>query len=128
VLAELLIDERVDEALRATATVAAGPFRSLGHTTAGRAVALELADGRRFLRLEELRTSDGPDMFVYLSTAVADAQRDTFDDDFLCLGRLKANQGSQNYSIAAGASLDRYRSAVIWCRRFTYAFGAAALG
>jgi Electron transfer DM13 len=24
--------------------------------------------------------------------------------------------------------LDRYQSVVIWCRRFTYAFGAAALG
>jgi hypothetical protein len=23
--------------------------------------------------------------------------------------------------------LDRYRSVVIWCRRFTYAFGAAGL-
>jgi hypothetical protein len=56
---------------------------------------------------------NGPDLFVYLSTAAADARRDTFDDDFLSLGRLKANRGSQNYSIAAGASPDRYRSAVI---------------
>ena len=27
----------------------------------------------------------------------------------------------------AGTRLDRYRSVVIWCRRFTYAFGAAEL-
>jgi hypothetical protein len=58
-------------------------------------------------------SSNGPDLFVYLSTAAADARRDTSDDDFLSLGRLKANRGSQNYSIAAGASPDRYRSAVI---------------
>ena len=150
---KLLIDERVDEALPAAATappgtpgdtapaqrqarrpdpepkvLAAGPFRSLGHATSGRAVALELADGRRFLRLERLRTSNGPDLFVYLSTAAADAPRDTFDDDFRSLGRLKANQGSQNYEIRDGIPLDRYRTVVIWCRRFTYAFGAAALG
>jgi Electron transfer DM13 len=146
---KLLIDERVDEALPVTATappgapgdaaqarrpdpepkvLAAGPFRSLGHATSGRAVALELADGRRFLRLEKLRTSNGPDLFVYLSTAAADAPRDTFDDNFRSLGRLKANQGSQNYQIRDGIPLDRYRTVVIWCRRFTYAFGAAALG
>jgi hypothetical protein len=149
---KLLINQRVDEALPATATPTSGAlaknlsrpstrpsgleptilsmslFRSLGHASSGRAVALELADGRRFLRLEELRTSNGPDLFVYLSRAAADAPRDAFDDDFVSLGRLRANQGNQNYAIPAGVSLDRYRSVVIWCRRFTYAFGAAALG
>jgi Electron transfer DM13 len=44
---------------------------------------------------------------------------------FRSRGRLKANQGNQNYAIGAGTRLDRYRSVVIWCRRFTYAFGAA---
>jgi Electron transfer DM13 len=51
-----------------------------------------------------------------------------FDDEFLSLGRLKANQGNQDYAIPNGVSLDCYRSVVIWCRRFTYAFGVAALG
>jgi Electron transfer DM13 len=143
---KLLIDERVDEPPPATAppgttgdagpgrppdpepmVLAAGLFRSLGHATSGRAVVLALADRRRFLRLEELRTSNGPDLFVDLSTAAADAPRDTFDDDFRSLGRLKANQGSRNYQIPAGIPLDRYRTVVIWCRRFTYAFGAAPL-
>jgi hypothetical protein len=150
---KLLIDERVDEALPMSATppsehssdmspgqprarpadpeptiLSMSPFRSLGHATTGRAVALELADGRRFLRLDDLRTSNGPDLFVYLSKAAPDAPRDTFDDDFVSLGRLRANQGNQNYAIPDGVALDRYQSVVIWCRRFTYAFGAAALG
>ena len=147
---KLVIDQRVDEALpgapaagpattgaEGTAgtrpppdqpvTVAAGRFRSLGHTTSGRAAVLEVEGGRRFLRLDDLRTSNGPDLFVYLSTTAADGPRDAFDDEFLSLGRLKANQGNQNYEIGAGARLDRYRSVVIWCRRFTYAFGAAEL-
>ena len=147
---KLLIDQRVDEALpgapaagpatsggngtaatraapSAPVTVAAGRFRSLGHTTSGRAAVLEVDGGRRFLRLDDLQTSNGPDLFVYLSTTAADGPRDTFDDEFLSLGRLKANQGNQNYEIGAGARLDRYRSVVIWCRRFTYAFGAAEL-
>ena len=143
---KLFIDERVEEAPPVAAPPPAGasastppaaaepevlsssPFRSLGHATSGRAVALELADGRRFLRLDDLRTSNGPDLFVYLSTAAAGAPRDSFDDDFVSLGRLRANQGSQNYEIPDGAALDRFRSVVIWCRRFAYAFGAAALG
>jgi hypothetical protein len=143
---KLFIDQRVDEApptapsmaagdgttptrqgRREPVTLAAGRFRSLGHATSGRAAVLELADGRRFLRLDDLHTSNGPDLFVYLSTTAADGPRDGFDDDFVSLGRLKANQGNQNYEIGAGVALDRYRSVVIWCRRFTYAFGAAPL-
>jgi Electron transfer DM13 len=125
---KLFIDQRVDEALPgAPATVAEGRFRSLGHATSGRAAVLEVDGGRRFLRLDDLHTSNGPDLFVYLSATAADGPRDSFDDEFLSLGRLKANQGNQNYEIGAGVRLDRYRSVVIWCRRFTYAFGAAAL-
>ena len=147
---KLLIDERVDEALPAagapgepTATTApggpatttapgpvvlgSGELRSLGHTTSGRAATLRLADGRRFLRFDGLRTSNGPDLFVYLSAAALDGPRDAFDDQFVSLGRLKANEGNQNYAIPATVDLSRYRSVVVWCKRFTYAFGGAAL-
>ena len=149
---KLLIDHRVDEALPAAGappataeggsqadqpttstarrnpvTLAAGAFRSLGHSTSGRAVALELGDGRRFLRLDDLRTSNGPDLFVYLSATPAGGQRDTFADNFVSLGPLKGNEGNQNYEIGADVDLRRYQSVVIWCRRFTYAFGAAPL-
>jgi hypothetical protein len=131
---KLLIDHRVDEArpaagappatapsgsqadLPSTVTVAAGAFRSLGHPTSGRATVLDLGDGRRFLRLDGLRASNGPDLFVYLSVTPADGQRDTFDDNFVSLGRLKGNLGNQNYEIAAGVDLRRYQSVVIWCR------------
>src|SRR6266487_6304534 len=151
---KLLIDHRVDEAppaaqappatgdgeggsqavqpttptaRRAPLTLAAGAFRSLGHSTSGRAVVLDLGDRRRFLRLDDLRTSNGPDLFVYLSATPAGGQRDTFDDNFVSLGRLKGNLGNQNYEIAVGVDLRRYQSVVIWCRRFTYVFGAAPL-
>jgi|SRR5262245_41623182 len=132
---KLLINKQVDEAAPAAGvsraagavTLATGEFRSLGHATSGRAVALDVGDGKRFLRLEDLRTSNGPDLFLYLSATPADGPRDTFDDDFVSLGRLKANQGSQNYQLPTGVALRRYRSVVVWCRRFTYAFGAAPL-
>jgi Electron transfer DM13 len=115
------------QARRAPVILAVGAFRSLGHPTSGRAEVLDLGDGRRFLRLLDLDTSNGPDLFVYLSVTPTGGKRDTFDDNFVSLGRLKGNLGNQNYEIAAGVDLRRYRSVVIWCRRFTYAFGAAPL-
>ena len=130
---KLFIDQQVDEALPGQVAppgvgpVATGRFRSLGHTTSGRVAVLEVDGGRRYLRLDDLATSNGPDLFVYLSAAPADGPRDRLDDDAVSLGRLKANQGNQNYEIATGTRLDRYRSVVIWCKRFTYAFGAAEL-
>jgi rhodanese-related sulfurtransferase len=43
------------------------------------------------------------------------------------LGPLKDNKGSQNYPLAAGVELNRYRTVSIWCARFHVSFGAAAL-
>ena len=60
-------------------TLAAGEFRSLGHATTGRAVVLELGDATRLRRLEGLRTSNGPDLFVYLSATLAEGPRQAFD-------------------------------------------------
>jgi len=48
-------------------------------------------------------------------------------DDRLHLGELKGNIGDQNYTIGADVDLSRYRSVVIWCERFSVAFGAAAI-
>src|SRR6516164_4653194 len=44
-----------------------GRFRSLEHATTGTAIVARLPDGRLFLRLERLSTSNGPDVRVYLS-------------------------------------------------------------
>jgi len=64
---------------------------------------------------------------VYLSTAPPGASNGEFDDDFIDLGNLKGNIGSQNYEISPDVDLDRYQSVVIWCVRFGVAFGAAEL-
>ena len=50
-----------------------------------------------------------------------------FDDDFVNLGRLKANQGNQNYNLPADTDFTRFASVVIWCDRFNSAFGAGDL-
>jgi hypothetical protein len=57
--------------------------------------------------------------------ASPNAPRSDFDDDFVDLGALKGNVGDQNSDVPADVDLSRYRSAVIWCRRFSVFCGAA---
>jgi hypothetical protein len=130
---KLFIDERVDEAAPAklaqseTSTGPADPlsgaFSSLAHETTGKAIVRTTGDGERFLRLEDFVTSNGPDVRVYLSAG----DEDSYGKDFVDLGGLKGNEGNQNYRIPDGTDLEKYDTAVIWCRRFTVAFGAAQL-
>jgi hypothetical protein len=107
--------------------LAAGSFVSLDHATSGTARVIELADGRRFVRLEGFETENGPDLYVYLSTNSADGPEGAFDDDIANLGRLQGNIGDQNYELPADADPAAYGSVVIWCDRFDSAFGAAEL-
>jgi len=109
------------------AELARGTFVSRDHGTSGVARVLELADGQRIVRLEDLETDNGPDLFVYLTTNPADGDEGAFDDDYVNLGRLKGNIGNQNYDLPEGTDLSRFASLVIWCDRFDSAFGAAEL-
>jgi hypothetical protein len=107
---------------------ARGAFRSLEHTTSGQAIVTEFPDGRRVLRFEDFATSNGPDLRVYLSAGSSDAGfGKEYGEDFVELGRLKGNLGSQNYEIPAGTDLSNYRNAVVWCARFSVGFGVATL-
>jgi hypothetical protein len=111
----------------AVVEVAAGPFRSLEHRTTGTARLLILPDGSAVLRLEGLDTSNGPDLRVYLSEIPPDRGQRDYGERFVDLGALKGNRGDQNYAIPRGVDVSRFRSAVIWCRRFTVGFGVAPL-
>ena len=106
---------------------ASGSFIDRSHPTEGSAVVLGDGSGQRFLRFEDFRTDNGPDLNVYLSSAPTDAPASAFDDDFVDLGDLKGNVGSQNYEIPVGLDLDHYSTVAIWCVRFGVIFGAAEL-
>ena len=110
-----------------TSVLASGEFRSLEHETTGRAVLVRLADGRVFLRFEDLDTLNGPDLRVYLSEVPASGDARAYGEDFVDLGQLKGNKGNQNYLVPNDVDLTRFQSAVIWCRRFTVGFGVAPL-
>lgn len=108
-------------------TLAEGSFIDRSHPTMGNAAVLGDGSGQRFLRFEDFETDNGPDLNVYLSTAAPDADAGDFDEDFIDLGDLKGNIGPQNYEIPLDADLERYSTVVIWCVRFSVAFGAAPL-
>lgn len=127
---KLFIDQQVDEAAPAAesaAKEATGDFVSHAHETTGRAMLITLDDGSRLLRLEDFATDNGPDLRVYLSSAAATESGDAVTQDFVDLGGLKGNMGNQNYEVPAEVDLSTFESVVIWCRRFSVAFGAAAL-
>lgn len=108
--------------------IAAGSFHSNAHETKGRAAIYRLDDGRRVLRLTQFKTSNGPDVRVYL-VAAADVQKEDAAKraGIVDLGALKGNVGDQNYDVPAGLDLSKYRAVSIWCRRFSVNFGAAPL-
>ena len=90
------------------------------HNAEGVAKIIQLADGTDILRLENFKTTNGPDLYVYLST-------DKTNADIVNLGRLKGNIGNQNYLIPAGTDITKYNTALIWCRAFSVIFGSAQL-
>jgi hypothetical protein len=112
------------------AVLAQGRFISHEHTTTG-TVRVLLSNGNRYLRLDDLDTSNGPLLKVWLTdvpVVEGEAGWRVFDDGHhIDLGALKGNKGSQNYSIPADVDLARYRSVTIWCERFHVSFGAAEL-
>ena len=72
--------------------VAQGAFQSLEHETTGEARIIELADGSLFLRIEDLETSNGPDLRVYLSETPASDNWRAHGERFIDLGGLKRSQ------------------------------------
>lgn len=146
---KLFIDDAVDEALptasegddtapttgadgssktavsgQGTEILGEGAIRSLSHKSSGRALLVE-AGGKVVLRFEDLSTDNGPDLRVYLSKASSDSDDGAFDDDFVDLGALKGNKGNQNYDVPADVDVSQYKSAVVWCRRFSVGFAVA---
>src|SRR6201984_371015 len=130
----LVVNRRVDEALPtpqggvSAQPLESGRFYSILHPTEGTATIFQLGDGSRILRLTSFRTSNGPDVHVYM-VAAGDAKDVATVEQagFIDLGALKGNIGDQNYVIGSDVDLAKYRAVSIWCKRFSVNFGAAAL-
>lgn len=104
-----------------------GEFQGLAHETHGKATILE-SGGRRILRFTGFFTSNGPDVHVYLVAAPDASQDETIHHaGFINLGKMKGNQGDQNYDLPPEAQSPNYRSVSLWCERFNVNFGSCSL-
>ncbi len=130
----LVVNRSVAEALptapggSSPQSLVSGQFYSILHPTAGTATIYQMGDGMRVLRLTSFRTSNGPDVHVYM--VAADDAKDAAavqQAGFIDLGVLKGNIGDQNYTLGSDLDLAKYRAVSIWCKRFSVNFGAAAL-
>ncbi len=107
--------------------VATGEWRSLEHATTGKASLIKLPGGGHSVQFASLDTSDGPDLYVYLSPHPSSSSEKTFGQGFTSLGKLKGNRGDQVYEIPSGVDVSAIRSVVIWCQRFAAGFAVAPL-
>jgi electron transfer DM13 len=131
----IFVNAKVNETMpTATTTNGAGTvlasriFHSVAHDSSGDASVYQLADGKRILRFTNFKTSNGPDVHVYLVAANDASDSDTVKKaGFLELGSLKGNIGDQNYELPADLDLAKYRAVTIWCKRFGVNFGTAPL-
>src|SRR5262249_16608747 len=129
---KLFITTTIDEARPPGArTTCSGEFTSHIHQTSGAAGLLTLPDGSRILRVENLHTTQGPRLRVWLSdTRVRNGGsscRKPSRDNRIDLGALRANRGNANYAIRGDADITGISSVILWCDRFGVCFGAAQL-
>lgn len=87
------------------------------HEVMGAALIVKSGD-ETFLRFENLKTINGPDLRIYLSSNLS-------ADDIVDLGPIRATDGSVNYKIPVGTDLVKYKNAMIWCRSFGVLFSYA---
>ncbi|WP_245794010.1 DM13 domain-containing protein [Buchananella hordeovulneris] len=111
--------------------VAAGTFISHEHDTSGRASIVRLPDGSHQLVFENLSTSLGPDVRVWLSAGPVVEGRDGWftaaDHPHLDVAPLKGNLGNQVYDLPADFDPAQWPTVDLWCEDFSVSFGAAAL-
>lgn len=103
--------------------IISGTFKGVDdgiHNAEGIAKILFLEDGTKVLRFEDFKSTNGPDLRVYLAT-------NTQASDYIDLGPLKGNIGNQNYQLPLDIDLLKYNNVLVWCRAFSVLLGNAQL-
>ena len=104
-----------EETMSAPATISG----TAEHPASGNARIVQSA-GKTYLRYEDFKTINGPDIFVYLS-------KDLAAKDYVDLGRVRATEGNINYEIPENIDPRQYPYALIWCKAFNVLFNSAKL-
>ena len=101
------------------ATQGAPLVGTTGHPASGTARIVR-ADGRTYLRYEDFKTLNGPDLYIYLS-------KDLNAKEYVSLGKIRATEGNVNYEIPANVNVDEYPYALTWCKQFGVLFNSVTL-
>jgi len=98
------------------------------HRAEGGASIYRLSNGVRVVRLENFKSTNGPNLYVYLSGDPSPRNSaQLHENGAFEVGRLKGNIGNQNYELPASVDLSKFKSVVIYCRQFHVVFGSAEL-
>jgi hypothetical protein len=90
-----------------------------GHPASGTARIIA-ADGKQYVRYENFKTINGPDLYVYLA-------KDLDAAEYVSLGLLRATEGNINYEIPSSVDVSEYRYALTWCKQFGVLFNYAEI-
>jgi len=91
-----------------------------GHAASGK-VHIVTVDDKKYIRYEDFKTINGPDLYVYLA-------KDLEAKEFISLGKLRATEGNVNYEVPEGVDIAEYRYALVWCKQFSVLFNYADIG
>lgn len=89
------------------------------HDVSGKALIVDVG-GEKIVRFENLKTINGPDLRIYLSS-------DLGIDDAIDLGAIRATEGNVNYTLPSGVDTTKYKNVLIWCRTFGVLFSYAEI-
>ena len=101
----LVTNRRVNEAFPAindsqTQILESGTFHSGTHPTEGTATIYRIENGNRVLRFTNFKTSNGPDVHIYMVAAENAVDNASVEHAaFVDLGLIKGNIGDQNYPL-----------------------------
>ncbi len=77
-------------------------------------------NGKGYVRYENFKTINGPDLYVYLAN-------DLEAKDYVSLGEIRATEGNINYEIPEGVDPSSYKYVLTWCQAFGVLFNYAEI-
>lgn len=89
-------------------------------TVMGNTRIVRIQNGSWQLLLQNFYSSNGPDLYVYLSKEIMPV-------NFISLGRLRSTTGNQLYNVPGMPSLAEYKYINIHCQQYNHLFGHALL-
>ncbi len=106
----------------ATTNVRIGEFRGInGYRAEGNAELIESNGVLTLELLENFSTSNGPDLYLYLSNSESSI------NGGIEVGALRSNSGADSYTVPSGITFSQYDHVIIYCKPFGVGFATAAL-